>query len=102
MATNYNINILKLKGCTVDGQDNVVTSINYELIGEDDGTQYTVTASIKCDYDADNFTPINDLTENQVKGWITSDTDNHPGYIALVDEKIAKLKLNEVEITKPW
>ena len=102
MATNYTINILKLKGSTVNGQDDVVTEVNYELTGEDDGTTYTVTANINCVYDAENFTPLADLTENQVKGWITNDTDNHTSYKNYVDGKIAKIKANAVELTKPW
>ena len=102
MATNYTINILKLKGGTVNGQSDVVTEVNYELTGEDDGTTYTVTANINCVYDAENFTPLADLTENQVKGWITNDTDNHTSYKNYVDGKIAKIKANAVELTKPW
>ena len=102
MATNYTINILKLTGGTVDGQDDVVTSVNYELTGEDDGTTYTVTANINCVYDTENFTPLADLTENQVKGWITNDTNNHTAYKNYVDGKIAKIKANKVELTKPW
>ena len=102
MATNYTINILKLKGGTVDGQDDVVTEVNYELTGEDDGTTYTVTANINCVYDAENFTPLADLTEEQVKGWITDDTDNHTTYKNYVDGRIAKLKESKTELTKPW
>lgn len=102
MATTYNINILKLTGGTVDGQEDVVTSVNYELTGEDDGTTYTVTANINCVYDAENFTPLADLTEDQVKGWITDDTDNHTTYKNYVDGRIAKLKASSAELTKPW
>jgi hypothetical protein len=102
MATTYNINILKLTGGAVDGQEDVVTSVNYELTGEDDGTTYTVTANVNRVYDAENFTPLASLTEDQVKGWITSDEDNHLGYIALVDRKIAKIKQSKTELTKPW
>tara|TARA_B100001939_G_scaffold345432_1_gene361983 strand:- start:3079 stop:3387 length:309 start_codon:yes stop_codon:yes gene_type:complete len=102
MATNYTINILKLKGGTVDGQDDVVTEVNYELTGEDDGTTYSVTANINCVYDAENFTPLADLTEDQVKGWIIGDTDNHATYKNYVDDKIAKLKESKTYLTIPW
>jgi hypothetical protein len=102
MATNYTINILKLKGGTVDSQDDVVTEVNYELTGEDDGTTYTVTANINCVYDAENFTPLANLTENEVKSWITNDTINHVAYKKHVNDKIAKIKESKTELTKPW
>lgn len=102
MATSYSINILKLIGGEVDSQSDVVTSVIYELTGVDGDFTASVNGDIHCDYDADNFTELSNLTEEQVKSWITNDDKNYVAYKNYVDRKIAKKKESINTLTKPW
>ena len=104
MAITYTWKITALKKApSLDDLSDVITHINFEYKGVDG--DHTASFWGACPVpapDAENFTPLADLTENQVKGWITNDTDNHTSYKNYVDGKIAKIKANAVELTKPW
>ena len=104
MATTYNITINGLQGApSLQGATNVVTLVSYEIQGvADDGTEAILHENLSCTYDADNFTTFEDLTENDVKGWITG----HSGYADLctrVDEQVEAVRVpTNVEMDKPW
>ena len=68
MATTYNVTIIELLGApSLEGATNVVTSVSYNIQGiADDGTEVIHGDGISCTYDADNFTPFDDLTEEQI------------------------------------
>lgn len=104
MATTYNITINGLQGApSLEGATNVVTLVSYQIQGvADDGTEAILHENLPCTYDSDNFTAFNDLTENEVKGWITSSND-YAGICARVDEQIQAVRVpTNVEMNKPW
>jgi len=104
MATTYNITINGLQGAPVlNGVNKVVTLVTYQVQGvADDGTEAIHQDNLPCTYDADNFTAFEDLTENQVKGWITS-SDGYAGVCSQVDSAIDAVRVpTNVEMDKPW
>lgn len=104
MATTYNISNIQLQGApSLEGQTNVVTSVNFEIQGvADDGTEATHFDMISLTYDADNFTAFNDLTESIVKGWITG-SDAYATICAAVDSNIDYVRVpTSVNMENPW
>ena len=104
MATIYNISNIQLQGApSLEGQTNVVTSVGFDIQGvADDGTEATHNDMISLTYDADNFTAFNDLTENIVKGWITS-SDAYATICAAVDSNIDYVRVpTSVNMENPW
>ena len=102
MATTYNITILELQGAPVlNGVNKVVTLVTYQIQGvADDGTEAIHQDNLPCTYDADNFTAFDDLTENQVKGWITS---SDAQVCSQVDSAIDAIRVpTNVQMDKPW
>ena len=103
-ATTYNITILELQGAPVlNGVNKVVTLVTYQIQGvADDGTEAIHQDNLPCTYDADNFTAFDDLTENQVKGWITS-SDGYAQVCSQVDSAIDAIRVpTNVQMDKPW
>lgn len=104
MATTYNISNIQLQGAPLlEGQTNVVTSIGFDIQGvADDGTEATHHDMISLTYDADNFTAFSDLTENIVKGWITSSAP-YATICAAVDSNIEYVRVpTSVNMENPW
>jgi hypothetical protein len=104
MATTYNVTIIELMGApSLEGATNVVTSVNYKVQGvADDGTEAIHYDGISCTYDADNFTPFADLTEDQVKGWVTGSA-TYDSICAYVDVLIEAIQTpTNVSMENPW
>ena len=104
MATTYNVTITELFGApSLEGATNVVTSVSYEIQGvADDGTEAIHADGISCTYDANNFTPFADLTEAQVKEWITGH-ENYGAICDYVDVLIEGVRTPaNVVMEKPW
>lgn len=104
MATTYNVTILELLGApNLEGATDVVTSVSYNIQGvADDGTEAIHTDNISCTYDADNFTPFEDLTEEQVEGWVTG-SDTYATVCAYVDVLIENIQTpTNMQMEKPW
>jgi hypothetical protein len=104
MATTYNISNIKLQGAPLlEGQTNVVTSVSFEIQGvADDGTEAVYHDTIALTYDANNFTSFNNLTENDVKGWITGSSD-YSAICAAVDSSIQYVRVpTSVNMENPW
>lgn len=66
-----------------DGKQNVVFGISYTINGEDDGDTASIQAQIPMPLPSDNFTPYDQLTEEQVIDWVKGE---------LGDEQVAKLE----------
>lgn len=104
MATTYNVTIIEMLGApSLEGATNVVTSVSYQIQGvADDGTEAIHQDAISCTYDANSFTPFDDLTEEQVEGWVTG-SDTYAATCAYVDVLIEGIQTpTNVAMEKPW
>lgn len=52
------------------GEDDVVIMASYTVTGSEDGYTATLSSIQRFEYTGGSFTPYNDLTEDQVVGWI--------------------------------
>jgi len=106
MANTYNwkINALDAKILNEDGNENVVYIVHWGLTATDESGDY-VASSIGThgvEYDADNFTPYADLTEEQVIGWLEDGLDVEAMKAGL-DSQIEKLITpEEITYTDPF
>ena len=100
MANTYNwkINALDAK-VSVDGVQNVVYTVHWSLIATSENGEHTVSniGTHSVEYDADNFVPYEDLTEEIVIGWLESGLDVE-SIKAGLDSRIEKL-ITPTEIT---
>lgn len=78
MANTYkwNINALDAK-VSVDDDENVVYMVHWSLIATSEDGEHTVSniGTHGVEYDADNFVPYEDLTEEMVIGWLEAGLD---------------------------
>ncbi len=79
MANTYNLEILKLEVKLLENTlENVVFQADWRYTAISENEEYTEEsvglASIPAP-DPDNFTPFDDLTEEQVKGWVENEVD---------------------------
>ena len=78
MANTYNwkINALDAK-VLVDDDENVVYTVHWSLIAISEDEEHTVSSigAQSVEYDADNFVPYEDLTEEIVIGWLEDALD---------------------------
>jgi hypothetical protein len=105
MANTYNwkINALDAK-VSVDDVQNVVYTIHWSLIATSENGEHTVNSigTHGVEYDANNFTPYADLTEEQVIGWLEAGLDVE-AIKAGLDAQIEKLITpQEITYTDPF
>ena len=78
MANTYNwkINALDAK-VSVGDDENVVYTVHWSLIATSENEEHTVSniGTQSVEYDADNFVPYEDLTEEIVIGWLEDALD---------------------------
>lgn len=78
MANTYNwkINALDAK-VSVDDVQNVVYTVHWSLMATSENEEHTVSniGTHSVEYDADNFVPYEDLTEEIVIGWLEDALD---------------------------
>ena len=106
MANTYNLEILKLEVKLLeDTLENVVFQADWRYTATSENEEYTEEcvglASIPAP-DPDNFTPFDDLTEEQVKGWVENEVDFNK-FKEYLDNKIEE-KINPPTEVKdvPW
>tara|TARA_R100000329_G_scaffold98631_1_gene81476 strand:- start:1840 stop:2178 length:339 start_codon:yes stop_codon:yes gene_type:complete len=79
MANTYKwtINALDAKVAVEDGNENVVYIVHWSYSATDETGEYTANSigAHSVEYDADNFTPYEDLTEEIVIGWLEDGLD---------------------------
>lgn len=79
MANNYKLKINKLEVKTAEGDlTNVVFLVHFSYIATTEDEQYSETAlgmASIASPDPENFTNFEDLTEEQVQGWVESVID---------------------------
>lgn len=100
MANTYNwkINALDAK-VSVDDNENVVYTVHWSLIATSEDKKHTVSSigTHSVEYDANNFVPYEDLTEEIVIGWLENALDKD-SIKASLDAQIEKL-ITPTEIT---
>ena len=87
MAINYTWDCKTVDVKTIDGNQDTVFNVHWQLLGEDNknnscgvyGTQILDTS------DLSNFTAFADLTNEQITGWVES---------AMGEDKVTELKTN--------
>ena len=79
MANTYKwtINALDAKVAVEDGNENVVYTVHWGYSATDETGEHTVNSigAHPVEYDADNFTAYEDLTEEIVIGWLEDGLD---------------------------
>lgn len=103
MAKEYTVTIEHLKGApSHDGKTNVITQVEYQIVGVDGEYSHNIYGNISVDYDADNFIEFDDLEEADVIAWVEA----HPAYtnnINWLSEFIDNMKVPmDVGLQKPW
>lgn len=105
MANTYNwkINALDAK-VSVDDVQNVVYTVHWSLIATSENGEHTVRSigTHGVEYDADNFVPYENLTEEIVIGWLETGLDVESMKAGL-DAQIEKLATpTEITYTDPF
>jgi hypothetical protein len=105
MANTYNwkINALDAK-VSVDDVQNVVYTVHWSLIATSENGEHTVSniGTHSVEYDADNFVPYEDLTEEIVISWLEAGL-NVESIKAGLDAQIEKLTTpTEITYTDPF
>jgi len=106
MANTYKwtINALDAKVAVEDGNENVVYTVHWGYSATDETGEYSVSSigTHGVEYDADNFTPYADLTEEQVIGWLEAGL-NVESMKAGLDAQIEKLVTpTDITYTAPF
>jgi len=111
MALNYNWKVTQLKKTTQSGASDVIINVRWILEGTDteSGESGKFHGATPFEYVSGSFTPYEELTEEEVLGWVQNYVSGSGGYQEHIDERIWKEiddKLNvkeEVEETAlPW
>jgi hypothetical protein len=105
MAITYSITVETLEGApSLNGKTNVITGVGYTLTGvHDDGTEAIVTGWASIELDVNNFVEFDNLTEDIVKGWITSQTDHYEAYKTMLNNSISEIQIpTKQPLIKPW
>lgn len=103
MAITYSTNILHLKGApSFQDLTNVITEVEFEVVAVDSDYTHNSIGNIKVDLNKDDFTVFEDITKEQVVGWVES----HPvyqGHKNHLEEFINNMKVPmDVGMEKPW
>lgn len=75
--TTYNWQIVSMSAYSqIDGESDVVFQVNWQCQATDETYQATSVGSVSVEYQAGSpFTPYNQLTQEQVWGWIDPSID---------------------------
>jgi|SaaInlStandDraft_1057018.scaffolds.fasta_scaffold81067_3 hypothetical protein len=103
MAITYSTTITYLKGApTLGSLSNVITEVEFEVTAVDGDYTHNALGHILLDYDAEDFTAFEDVTEEMVIGWCEAHGmyDNVcKGLVSFID----KMKMpTSLKMDKPW
>ncbi len=103
MAITYSTNILHLKGApSFQNLTNVIKEVEFEVVAVDGDYTHNSIGNVKVELNEDSFTVFEDVTEEQVIGWVESHPvhQNHKLYL---QEFIDNMKVPmDVGMEKPW
>jgi hypothetical protein len=104
MANTYHWKIVQLDAKIKENElDNVIYTVHYRFYAEDDSDPKIVRDIIGCigvEYDPDNFIPYDNLTKEDVVGWLEADL-NVEGMKQNLDQEINLIKNPVDEYLKP-
>ena len=104
MANTYHWKIVQLDAKIKENDlDNVIYTVHYRFYAEDDSDPKIVRDIIGCigvEYDPDNFIPYEDVTKEDVVGWLEADL-NVEGMKQNLDQEINLIKNPVDEYLKP-
>lgn len=103
MAITYTTKINILTGApSLNGFENVITGVEFVIRGEDGDYKSGSIGHIKVELDPDNFTPLEDILETTVKGWVNSH-DCYKTHVAIIERDIQEQKTpTNVTLKRPW
>jgi|14BtaG_2_1085337.scaffolds.fasta_scaffold57914_2 hypothetical protein len=101
---NYNWNIVSMENYpTYAGQSNVVFSVNWNCIAEQEGKTANSLGTVAVTYvEGEPFTAYADLTEEQVWGWVNPNIDRTGIEADLQAMLNAELNPTTETDTLPW
>ena len=108
MAIEYKYEIQNMEVSPSEGGlENVVKKVNWMYSGTEDGDGIKyfgcTTGTFEIDSaSADSFTSFNDLTEEQIKGWIQSQIDEDSFKSSIVSQIEAQKNPPIVVKSNPW
>ena len=103
MAITYSTNILHLKGApSFKDLTNLITEVEFEVVAVDGDYTHNSMGHIKVDLNEDDFTVFENITEEQIVGWVESHPV-HQGHKNHLEEFINNMKVPmDVGMIKPW
>jgi hypothetical protein len=103
MAIIYTTKINILTGAPSLGEfENVITGVEFLIKGEDGDYVGASIGHIKVELDPSNFTPLENILETTVKGWVNSH-DCYNTHVAIIERDIQEQKLpTNVTFKTPW
>lgn len=111
MALNYNWKVTQLRKTTQGDASDVIINVRWTLEGTDSesGESGTFYGATPFEYVEGSFTPYEELTEEQVIGWVQNYVSGSGGYQEHIDERIWKeiddklnVKQDVEEASLPW
>ena len=103
MAITYEYKIKRLRAGSVDLLSDVVVNVEFEYTGTDDkGNAYTFMGAVPMPAPVKKeFTPLQDLTEEQVIEWVKI---HHPVDMMneIIEKEIAKQVQKHSDVRLPW
>lgn len=104
MEATFTIKILGARAGTFDGTNNVIKQIDWALVGDLEGQSFELPQSITLPDPLGEITPLDSLTEDDFKRWIT---DNSTDMMAIKDHiqqvlnvKVVKASVEPIQL--PW
>ena len=93
MAITYSTNILHLKGApSFQDLTNFITEVEFEVVAVDGDYTHNSMGHIKVDLNEDDFTVFENITEEQIVGWVESHPV-HQGHKNRLEEFINNKKI---------
>jgi hypothetical protein len=103
MAITYSTNIIHLKGApSYQGLTNVITEVEFEVVAVDGEYTHNSIGNIGVELNENDFTFFEEITEEQVIGWVESHPvlQNHKNHL---EEFINNMKVPmNIGMPKPW
>ena len=103
MAITYNTNIIGLKGAPKLGDlSDVITEVEFEVVAVDEEYTHNSIGHLMVSLNEDDFIPFEDITEDQVIGWVEAHLI-YQGHKNHLEDFINNMKQpTNVGMIKPW
>lgn len=106
MSTIYNIRVTGLRVRDEGDLANVVRVVEFTITGVDGEVRYEIASSqeFRGEVSSESFTPMEDLTEAEVVGWLEADPNTLAGIKGNIEYFISqkKAEMSLVHKPAPW